>query len=952
MVKDLNDPTNRDTIPAMLTEGEYVVNKEATNMFGPIIHEMNNLGLAQREAENKLLKANIGGKISKLYKEGYTAPGQAYAIAKSMGYNTGGLVNFLKKHEGWRDKAYQDSAGVWTIGYGRTRNPDGSPIRPDQRTSKEAEDQWIEQRAGQDYAAVKNWADSTGENYSPKEIEALASFRYNLGPGGFKQLTGDGRRSKEEIKTKLPLYNKAGGQVIEGLNNRRSGELAHAGWGEDPRVEREVAEIQSAPPQETQPNIQQPQSPAAQVISTATGIPTNDVVGGLAKMGLQSFLGGSGPAGPMPMPQVQGGRTMAYEDPRQWLMQGRNLGGPVHMNLGGWIKDLLGLGEQAGLPDPVPQDLPPVPGSDESFLQGSSQSIEEMERISQLPIGHPERVASIESGAFQPTEGDLNWEEQQWRTGEALQRAQMQAAVTAPDAPGAEFIQNRVNALEMQADSLGAPPPSTGGYGVGADVNVSNDPSVQLGSVPGLPMNPNAVGSANPVYDNTTPSAEQVIMNQPQDIWGGMDSIMAAPGMEDQAALQQMATGAPDQPPVPSQIPEGLVGSGPGEVPVIDTASATLQEDPDARDPRIGVPDRQPSKRKAAVAEVVNNIGEEPLSTEEATTAEQAGRNAPPAKIEEAKGFLQETFGHLFDKKELARAAVLFAGAMVTGMPPNRALAFAGTNYMNRLDAKEARIIKNQEDAAKAARTAASKNQPTIDMTQSEDFFVDGVKVKGFKLTKYGPNGEKIIQYVDKNSDPIPLNAHQDASKVEGEPEYDSRVVEQSKLYSDVFSGLQERFGKTDDGYMTGLTKDKVGTNTAKWAIKNNVPPDAMGQLIDNAYQQALSESREGKQVRNIEAYLNDQYVRSQVGDPSLFMIGDKGDTADSDKVNALFSTISSAAKQDPNFAGMSQTAISSAVMQIYRPKWGQLSDADRKSYNRRAGKGESGFMVYLRDQL
>ena len=38
-------------------------------------------------------------------------------------YNTGGLVSFLKEKEGYRDKAYQDQAGVWTMGYGRTTNP-------------------------------------------------------------------------------------------------------------------------------------------------------------------------------------------------------------------------------------------------------------------------------------------------------------------------------------------------------------------------------------------------------------------------------------------------------------------------------------------------------------------------------------------------------------------------------------------------------------------------------------------------------------------------------------------------------------------------------------------------------------------------------------------------------------------------------------------------------------
>ena len=35
---------------------------------------------------------NLGGKVKKIYNEGYTAPGQAYAIAKSMGYNQGGMT--------------------------------------------------------------------------------------------------------------------------------------------------------------------------------------------------------------------------------------------------------------------------------------------------------------------------------------------------------------------------------------------------------------------------------------------------------------------------------------------------------------------------------------------------------------------------------------------------------------------------------------------------------------------------------------------------------------------------------------------------------------------------------------------------------------------------------------------------------------------------------------------
>jgi len=50
------------------------------------------------ESEEDPYQLNKGGyispKVKKLYEEGFTAPGQAYAIAKRMGYNYGGLVDY------------------------------------------------------------------------------------------------------------------------------------------------------------------------------------------------------------------------------------------------------------------------------------------------------------------------------------------------------------------------------------------------------------------------------------------------------------------------------------------------------------------------------------------------------------------------------------------------------------------------------------------------------------------------------------------------------------------------------------------------------------------------------------------------------------------------------------------------------------------------------------------
>ena len=137
---------------------------------------------------------------------------------------TNDVFSQIASHEGFRDKAYQDSAGVWTIGYGRTTNPDGSPIDPNQTTTIESEGPQFEARVNQDRNFVSNYGAENGYDWTPQQLDALTSFTYNLGPGGLDQLTAGGTRSNEEILAKIPEYNKAGGNFVQGLQNRRDEE--------------------------------------------------------------------------------------------------------------------------------------------------------------------------------------------------------------------------------------------------------------------------------------------------------------------------------------------------------------------------------------------------------------------------------------------------------------------------------------------------------------------------------------------------------------------------------------------------------------------------------------------------------------------------------------------------------------------------------------------------------
>ena len=109
-----------DTVPAMLTPGEAVIPASVAmdEDYKPVIKEMVEEGRERnRAAESMGIPVNhphavglsdgaLDAKISKLYNEGYTAKGQAYAIAKNMGYASGGQVN--PEGQGWSGPGFAD----------------------------------------------------------------------------------------------------------------------------------------------------------------------------------------------------------------------------------------------------------------------------------------------------------------------------------------------------------------------------------------------------------------------------------------------------------------------------------------------------------------------------------------------------------------------------------------------------------------------------------------------------------------------------------------------------------------------------------------------------------------------------------------------------------------------------------------------------------------------------
>lgn len=126
-------------------------------------------------------------------------------------------LELIKKFEGCRLAAYQDSTGVWTIGYGHT-----SGVKSGQTITQAQADTFLVTDCATAEKAVNSYDSTYGWNQN--QFDALVSFTFNCGSGNLKTLLNSGKRTIVEISAKITAYNKAGGQVLQGLVNRRAAE--------------------------------------------------------------------------------------------------------------------------------------------------------------------------------------------------------------------------------------------------------------------------------------------------------------------------------------------------------------------------------------------------------------------------------------------------------------------------------------------------------------------------------------------------------------------------------------------------------------------------------------------------------------------------------------------------------------------------------------------------------
>lgn len=135
-----------------------------------------------------------------------------------MKISTEGIA-LIKKFEGCELEAYRCSADVPTIGYGHTRGvSDG-----DTCTQEEAD-----QLLKDDLEEFENYVkDLVDVELSQNEFDALVAWTYNLGPTNLRESTLLKRLNDEDkgdVPFQMKRWNKASGQVLDGLVRRREAE--------------------------------------------------------------------------------------------------------------------------------------------------------------------------------------------------------------------------------------------------------------------------------------------------------------------------------------------------------------------------------------------------------------------------------------------------------------------------------------------------------------------------------------------------------------------------------------------------------------------------------------------------------------------------------------------------------------------------------------------------------
>lgn len=207
-------------ITAIGAWGAFVLTEKLNEWFGTTDEQIQSERNARLNPAAGLGQVSQHGNVGRQLAGGMITPGQAFGDLGNLSIASSAGLSAVAQREGYRSNAYQDQAGVWTIGYGTTQI-NGRPVQKGDTITEEQAMNLMKE----DYSSRASRVMSLVKvPLNQNQLDALTSLSYNIGMGAFAKSTllkklnaGDYTGAAGEFSK----WNKAGGRVNEGLINRR-----------------------------------------------------------------------------------------------------------------------------------------------------------------------------------------------------------------------------------------------------------------------------------------------------------------------------------------------------------------------------------------------------------------------------------------------------------------------------------------------------------------------------------------------------------------------------------------------------------------------------------------------------------------------------------------------------------------------------------------------------------
>jgi len=370
---------------------------------------------------------------------------------------------------------------------------------------------------------------------------------------------------------------------------------------------------------------------------------------------------------------------------------------------------------------------------------------------------------------------------------------------------------------------------------------------------------------------------------------------------------------------------------------------------------------------------------DQPGATVSAKAVEDSGNKATPEQKQTAMTFMEGVFGDLFDKKELARMAVMYVGSRLMGYSHEGSLGWAAKNYLKRVDASTAAAEKFAKDnVGKFTTKSLEAYKKNKDLTTLVPLGKP-VNPTGTKEMWYSPEGKRVqaekykvgdayIWSADGGKTALPSAWHQDAARVPNTDKYNDRIKSETPIIKDVIQELQEitgdktvsgsdKLGTKKTSFKTAIRPAAAAQEVAMWAAKNGIDVASASTYARTAYEMAVAAANEDTKPSSLIPYLNQLKIRQDTGINELFnaTVNDKVVSMDSGKIEGLSTMFLRRAGREGTVSdGTNRDAVNQFWTQaaaIWAQKV-QENPAIVDEYKDQALPGETAFYVYARTQL